>query len=81
MLLRGVLRFLGLRVTEFYKKVGNVAVQCEAASAFVIVPGEVYTFIQISFPIIGDVVMFLEGIVEIMGMLFTHIFNAKVVYN
>ena len=81
MLVRGVLRFLGIRVTEFYNKVGNVAVQYEAASAFVIVPDEVYTFIQISFQIIGDVLMFLEDIVDIMGMSFTHIFNAKVVYN
>ena len=42
MLVRGVLRFLGRRVTEFYKQVDNVAVHCELAGAFVIIPGEVY---------------------------------------
>ena len=48
MLLRGVLRFLVRRVTKFDKQVGNVAVHCEAASEFVIFPGEflcLYTYL------------------------------------
>ena len=68
-------------MNEFDKQVGNASVHCEAASLFFVVPGEVYAFIKISFPILCDVLMFLEDILEMMNILFTHIFNTKVVYN
>ena len=48
---------LGCRVNEFDEQVGDVVFHGELASAFVIVPGEVYACIQISFTILGDVVM------------------------
>ena len=81
MLVRGLLSFLGRGGTEFDKQVGNVAVHCEAESMFFVVPGDVYAFIKISFPILGDAVMLLEDITEIMGMSFTHVFDTKFVYN
>ena len=80
-MLRGVLRLLGLRVTKFDNQVGNVDFNCEVESEFVIVPCEVYAYIKISFPIIGDALIFIEDIAEMMVMLFTQVFNAKVVYN
>ena len=69
------------RVNEFYEQVVDVDVNSESASAFFIVPGKFYACIQISFTIIGDVVMFFEDIAEMMGMLFSNTFKAKVIYN
>ena len=81
MLVWGVMRFLGIRVPEFDNQVSNIAVHCGEASAFSIVPGAVYACIYISFTFPGDVIMFLEDIADTMNMLFTHIFDAKVIYN
>ena len=57
MLIWGVLGFFGCRVNEFYEQVGNVVVHGESRSVFIIVSGEVYACIQISFPILGDVII------------------------
>ena len=46
-----------------------------------VIPLEVDAGIQISLPIFGDVVVFLEGIAKVLGMPFTDIFNSKVVKN
>ena len=48
---------------------------------FFIVPGEFYTCIHISFPILGGVVIFFEDISYIMGMSFPNVSDAKFVYN
>ena len=57
MLIWGVLGFFGCRVNGFYEQVGNVVVHGESRSVFIIVSGEVYACIQISFPILGDVII------------------------
>ena len=67
-LIWGVLGFFGRRVKTFGNQVGDVVFHGESESVFIIVPCEVYDCIQISFTIIGDVVMFSEEIVEMMGM-------------
>ena len=75
----GSVGFWGRRVTEIDEQVGNVFFHCESASAFFIFPGEVYSCMHISFPIICDVVTFFEDIAEMMGMLLSSLFDAKVV--
>ena len=73
------MRLIGVRVAKFEKQVGNVIVHCKAASEVDIIPDKVYACIQISLPILGEVVMFVELIAEIMGMSFNHVFNARVI--
>ena len=73
----GGLRIIGIRVAEFDKKAGNVVNHCEAESVIDVVPVKVYAIIQIAFPILGDIVMFLEYITEMRGMSFAHVFDAK----
>ena len=76
-----VLRLLGVRVDEFDMKIGNVVVRFEVESVFDVFPVKVYSYLQITFPIIGDFIMFLDDIAKMTGMLFFHVFNVKVVYN
>ena len=46
-----------------------------------VIPLEVDAGIQISLPIFGDVVVFLEGIAKVLAMPFNDIFNTKVFNN
>ena len=81
MLVQGALKLLGIRVDGFDTKVGNIVFHCETSSAFNLVPVKVYSIIHIAFPIICDVVVFLEYILDIVGMSFIHVFDPEVIYN
>ena len=81
MLLQGFLIILGIMVSGFDTKVVNVVFHFEAASLFDVFLVAVSASINIAFPIVSDVVLFLEYIVNIMGMPFAHILDSKVVYN
>ena len=61
-LVRGKLAFLGVRMIPFEAESGDVVIHGEAAVALSVIPLDVDASIQITLPIFGDVVVFLEGI-------------------
>ena len=65
----------------FEEKVRDVFIHGEAASPCGVVPGNVDGCIEIAFPIIGDVVVLLDDVTQVMGMFLANVFNAKVVNN
>ena len=54
--------FLGVRMILFEAEIGDVVIHGQAVGALSVIPLEVDTGIQITLPIFGDVVVFLEGI-------------------
>ena len=75
------LEFIGFRMIPFEAESGDAVIHGEAESAMSVIPLEVDAGIQIALPIFGDVVVFLECIVKVLGMPFTDILNTKVVNN
>ena len=61
-LVRVKLEFLGIRMIAFEAERGNVVIHGEAAGMLSVISLEVDASIQITFPIFGDVIVFLEGI-------------------
>ena len=59
---RGNLAFLGVRMVPFEAESCNVVIHGEAAGLMSVIPLHVDASIQITIPIFGDVVVFLEGI-------------------
>ena len=59
---RGNLAYLGVRMVPFEAESCNVVIHGEAAGLMSVIPLDVDASIQITIPIFGDVVVFLEGI-------------------
>ena len=72
-----------MSVFKFCSKVGDVVVHCEADCALgvdgVIVPLQVDAREEVTFPVLGDVVVFFESCLEVEGVAFADVLNAKVV--
>ena len=77
--IREKLAFLGVRMIQFEAEIGDVVIHGEVAGVLSVIPLEVDSSIQITLPIFGDVVVFLEGIAQVSGVPFTDIFDTKVV--
>ena len=78
---RGKLVFLGVRMIPFEAYRGDIIIHGEAEGVLSVVPLEVDASIHIALPVFGDVIVFLEGILKVLGMPLTNIFNTKVVKN
>ena len=76
---RGVLRFLGGEVIELGAEIGNVAIQCKAAGALIIVPLDIDFSIEVSFFIDCYFIFFFEGVEQMIGLALAYIFNTKVI--
>ena len=59
---RGKLAFLGVRMISYEAESGDVVIHGDVAGALSVILLEVDYSIQITLPIFGDVVVFLEGI-------------------
>ena len=83
MFVRGLLRYPGVRVVEFYSEVGNVVVHCKADYALgvhgVVVPLQVDSGVKIALPVHCDVVVFFKDCFEVEGVLFANLLNTKVI--
>ena len=69
----------GRVVAPFGKDGGNVFVHCEMTCAFVIVPCQVDTRVERAITILGDGVVFEEGVTQVVGVAFANVFNAKII--
>ena len=80
---RWELRFLGAGISIFEKDYCNVSIHGDAAGPIgvtgIIIPSEVDSCKFYVFPVYGDLVVLLESLEEMEGVLFPHIFNAKIV--
>ena len=61
-LVKGKLAFLGVSMIPFEAEIGDVVIHGEASGALSVIPLEVDASIQITLPILSDVLVFLEGI-------------------
>ena len=83
MLVWVVLWLLGVGVVVLPSKVGNVFIHGEADRALgvngVVVPLKINSRLQVSLPVLGDFVVFYEGLLEVYGVLFANVFNTEVI--
>ena len=83
MFVRGVLSLLGIRVVELHLQGDNVVVYCEIGCTFgvnvVVVPLKIYARVQVSLPVLGDVLVFSEDFLEMEGVTLAYVLNTKVV--
>ena len=80
-LVGGKLTLLGVRVIPLEAQVGNVVIRGEATSALGVVPLENDAGVQITLPVLGDIIVFFEGISKVVVMAVAYIFNTKVLDN
>ena len=59
----------------------NVFLYGESAGVRGVVPGKVDAGIQIAFSVFGDVVVFLDDVVQVMDVLKANVFNTEVIDN
>ena len=76
---RLVLRFAWLRVVEALESGGDVGEHGEVDFVFCVVPVKIEAKVPTAGPIFGNFVIFLEHRHEMICVLFTHVFDAKVV--
>ena len=80
-LVGGKLTLLGVRVIPLEAQVGNVVIRGEATGALGVVPLENDAGVQITLPVLGDIIVFFEGISKVVVMAVAYIFNTKVLDN
>ena len=78
-----VLRISGVGVVVFHSKVCNVVIHGEAERALgvngVVVPLNINSGVKVSLPVISEFIVFGKSLLEVYGVSFANILNAKVV--
>ena len=70
---------LGVGVILLETEVDNVVIHGKAICEMSVIPFEIDSSVQISFPVFSDVVVLFEVISKVVGMAVADIFNTKVV--
>ena len=83
MFLWGVLWISGVGVVVFHSKVFNVVIHGEADRELgvngVVVPLQINAGVKVSLPVLSEFIVFGEIFLEVYGVLFTNVLNAKAV--
>ena len=79
----GVLQLSGVDVVVFHSKVCNVVIHGEADRALgvngFVVPLQINAGVKVSPPVFSDLIVFGESLLEVYGVSFANLLNAKVV--
>ena len=76
-----VLSFLGVGMVELGAQLSDVVVHRQAAGALGVVPGEVDARVEVALFVDGDVVVFAEGVEEMIGVAFAHLLDPEIIYD
>ena len=75
-----VLWFLGGGLMETFECVVNVDDHLQVHTFVAIIPVQIDTKVTCALPIMGDRVIFLEGVHEMLGMFLSDIFYAEIIH-
>ena len=74
---------LGARVVVFHSKICNVVIHGEVDLALgvngVVVPLKINSGVKVSLPVLSEFIVFSESLLEVYGVSFANVLNAKVV--
>ena len=77
----GDLTLIGVEVIPLEAEVGNLIIHGNTTRAMNVVPFYIDTRVQTSLPVFSDVIMTFEGILKVMCVAVSDIFDTKVVNN
>ena len=79
----GVLQLSGVDVVVFHSKVCNVVIHGEADRALgvngVVVTLQINAGVKVALPVLSEFIVFGESLLEVYGVSFSHVINAKAV--
>ena len=76
---RRMLGLAGIGMVKLGAQFGDIVFHREAAGALGVVPDQIDAYIQVALLVDCDLVVFAEGIEEVVGMAFAHVLDPEIV--